>query len=387
MLLKDLNWTSRLGMSSCTVREPMTLQAEHLGIRFYPYPLVYAIGGHAKPSQRRERVEETQTAPLYILRESENDLKWPKKFSKRKISGVQISSSNYLGWCGSPLSNRGAGLWESWQKSRVRWKLEFCGQVLDVENQCHLALWWMEVMMSLGLLTVPHVQGADSVAARKFSFDWIFKVLVYLAKLFLWQQDGSNVVPCVVATLYIFVGWWHWGGWRPCKPMHTERTCAPKNLGMGPELSDVLPGRDQVLWRWGTVFSTVFARRPKSILTGEYIVEVCGESGIPGSFTLDDYAWQSRVFVAIYCNFLLPILDMSIIIKNTRSVALEGQSVKSKFHLSLMISQIRLTNCRLPAAASQVWRTKFRVQGPQRLSRLTENYKVRFCKLSKCRVT
>ena len=239
MLLKDLKWTSRLGMSSCTVREPMTLQAEHLGIRFYPYPLVYAIGGHAKPSQRRERVEETQTAPLYILRESENDLKWPKKFSKRKISGVQISSSNYLGWCGSPLSNRGAGLWESWQKSRVRWKLEFCGQVLDVENQCHLALWWMEVMMSLfseGLLTVPHVQGADSVAARKFSFDWIFKVLVYLAKLFLWQQDGSNVVPCVVATLYIFVGWWHWGGWRPCKPMHTERTCAPKNLGMGPRV-------------------------------------------------------------------------------------------------------------------------------------------------------
>ena len=124
------------------------------------------------------------------------------------------------------------------------------------------------------------------------------------------------------------------------------------------------------------------------------IVEVCGESGILVWSTLDDYAWGSRVFVAIYCNFLLPILDMSIIIKNTRSVALEGQSVKSKFHLSLMISQIRLTNCRLPAAASQVWRTKFRVQGPQRLlgsdtwrSRLTENYKVRFCKLSKCRVT
>ena len=149
MLLKDLKWTSRFRMSSCTVREPMTLQAEHLGIRFYPYPLVYAIGGHAKPSQRRERVEETQTAPLYILRWSENDLKWPKKFSKRKISGAHISSSNYLGWCGSPLSNRGAGLWESWQKSRVRWQLEFCGQVLDVENQCHLALWWMEVMMSL----------------------------------------------------------------------------------------------------------------------------------------------------------------------------------------------------------------------------------------------
>lgn len=25
-------------------------QAEHLGVRFYPYPLVYAIGGHVRRS-------------------------------------------------------------------------------------------------------------------------------------------------------------------------------------------------------------------------------------------------------------------------------------------------------------------------------------------------
>ena len=64
-VIEGFEKTPRLGMSSCTVREPMTLQAEHLGIRFYPYPLVYAIGGHAKPSQRRERVEETHSPSLY----------------------------------------------------------------------------------------------------------------------------------------------------------------------------------------------------------------------------------------------------------------------------------------------------------------------------------
>ena len=65
---------------------------------------------------------------------------------------------------------------------------------------------------------------------------------------------------------------------------------------------------------------------------------------------VDDYAWQSRVFVAIYCNFLLSILDMSITSKNARPVALEGQSVKSKFHLSLMISQKHQVD-KLPSAS------------------------------------
>ena len=189
-------------------------------------------------------------------------------------------------------------------------------------------------------------------------------MLVYLATLFLWQQDGSNVVPCVVTTLYIFSGWWHWEVGGLANLCTRSARAHQKNLGMGWELSDVSLGVTRY-FGGEVLYSRLYLPGGPSHSDRD-IVEVCGESGIPGSSTLDDYAWQSRVFVAIYCNFLLPILDMSIITKNARPVALEGQSVKSKFHLSLMISQIRLTNCRLPAAASEVWRTKFRVQGPQR---------------------
>ena len=150
MLLKDLKWTPIFRMSSCTVREPMTLQAEHLGIRFYPYPLVYAIGGHAKPSQRREGVEETQTARFFTsLDEAKMIWNDRRSFSKRN-QGSRFHHRNFprMVWITSQQQRRGGALGIMAEIAGSMAVGVWC-QVLDVENQCHLALWWMEVMMSL----------------------------------------------------------------------------------------------------------------------------------------------------------------------------------------------------------------------------------------------